>query len=58
MIIIFGLLYAILMISIGMHEIFLYSTGESEFLSCLLLTFFGSLLLLAFIWQFSAKSND
>ena len=30
---ILGLLYAILMISVGVNEIYFYSTGKSEFLA-------------------------
>ncbi|AGP47052.1 hypothetical protein ACOMDM_12905 [Serratia plymuthica] len=52
---ILGLLYAILMISVGVNEIYFYSTGKSEFLSSLMLTFSGSMLLVAFVWQLSAK---
>jgi hypothetical protein len=42
---ILGLLYAILMISVGVNEIYFYSTGKSEFLSSLMLTFSGTMLL-------------
>lgn len=52
---ILGLLYAILMISVGVNEIYFYSTGKSEFLSSLMLTFSGSMLLVAFVWQCSTK---
>lgn len=52
---ILGLLYAILMISVGVNEIYFYSTGKSEFLSSLMLTFSGSMLLVALVWQLSAK---
>ncbi|AHY07586.1 hypothetical protein [Serratia plymuthica] len=52
---ILGLLYAILMISVGVNEIYFYSTGKSEFLSSLMLTFSGSMLLVAFVWQLSAN---
>ncbi|VEA66001.1 Uncharacterised protein [Serratia plymuthica] len=52
---ILGLLYAILMISVGVNEIYFYSTGKSEFLTSLMLTFSGSMLLVAFVWQLSAK---
>ncbi|VXC82694.1 hypothetical protein [Serratia oryzae] len=55
---IIGLLYAILMISVGINEIYFYSTGKSEFLSSLMLTFSGSILLIAFVWQFSAKTKN
>ncbi|AEF45653.1 hypothetical protein SerAS12_2531 [Serratia sp. AS12] len=54
---ILGLLYAILMISVGVNEIYFYSTGKSEFLSSLMLTFSGSMLLVAFVWQLSAKNK-
>nr|WP_253328282.1 hypothetical protein [Serratia nevei] len=54
-ILILGLLYAILMISVGVNEIYFYSTGESNFLTSLMLTFSGSMLLIAFVWQLSAK---
>jgi hypothetical protein len=53
-----GLLYAILMISVGINEIYFYSTGKSEFISSLMLTFSGSILLIAFVWQFSAKTKN
>ncbi|MEE4411437.1 MULTISPECIES: hypothetical protein [unclassified Serratia (in: enterobacteria)] len=52
---ILGLLYAVLMISVGVNEIYFYSTGKSEFLASLMLTFSGSMLLVAFVWQLSAK---
>ncbi|WP_413507767.1 hypothetical protein [Serratia proteamaculans] len=52
---ILGLLYAILIISVGVNEIYFYSTGKSEFLSSLLLTFSGTMLLVAFVWQWSTK---
>lgn len=52
---ILGLLYAIFMISAGINEIFLHSTGQPAFLSSLLLTFTASLLLVALIWQRSAN---
>lgn len=52
---ILGLFYAILIISVGVNEIYFYSTGKSEFLSSLMLTFSGSMLLVAFVWQLSAK---
>jgi len=57
-ILIMGLLYAILMISVGINEIYFYSTGKSEFISSLMLTFSGSILLIAFVWQFSAKTKN
>ena len=49
-ILILGLLYAILMISVGVNEIYFYSTGKSNFLTSLMLTFSGSMLLIAFVW--------
>ncbi|TFZ50644.1 hypothetical protein E5C26_12905 [Serratia proteamaculans] len=52
---ILGLLYAILMISVGVNEIYFYSTGKSEFLSSLILTFSGTMLLVAFVWRWSTK---
>lgn len=52
---ILGLLYSILMIAVGVNEIYFYSTGKSEFLSSLMLTFSGSMLLVAFAWQYSTK---
>ena len=52
---ILGLLYAILMIAVGVNEIYFYSTGKSEFLSSLLLTFSGTMLLVAFVWHWSTK---
>ncbi|CAI0803436.1 Uncharacterised protein [Serratia quinivorans] len=52
---ILGLLYAILMISVGVNEIYFYSTGKSEFLSSLILTFSGTMLLVALVWQCSTK---
>jgi hypothetical protein len=52
---ILGLLYAILMISVGVNEIYFYSTGKSEFLSSLILTFSGTMLLVALVWQWSTK---
>lgn len=52
---ILGLLYAILMIAVCVNEIYFYSTGKSEFLSSLMLTFSGSMLLVAFAWQYSTK---
>ncbi|CAI0709246.1 hypothetical protein V2T44_04040 [Serratia ficaria] len=55
MILILGLLYAILMIAVGVNEIYFYTTGKSEFLTSLTLTFSGSMLLVAFVWQLSAK---
>ncbi|MEL5346524.1 hypothetical protein PTR23_17550 [Serratia nevei] len=54
-ILILGLLYAILMISVGVNEIYFYSTGKSNFLTSLMLTFSGSMLLIAFVWQLSSK---
>ncbi|MFZ1874380.1 MAG: hypothetical protein WAU54_16605 [Chania sp.] len=57
-ILIMGLLYAILMISVGINEIYFYSTGKSEFISSLMLTFSASILLIAFVWQFSAKTKN
>ncbi|MEL5349691.1 hypothetical protein PTR25_07885 [Serratia nevei] len=54
-ILILGLLYAILMISVGVNEIYFYSTGKSNFLTSLMLTFSGSMLLIAFAWQLSSK---
>ncbi|CAI0706523.1 Uncharacterised protein [Serratia entomophila] len=55
MMLILGLLYAILMISVGVNEIYYTTTGKSEFLTSLMLTFSGSMLLVAFVWQLSAK---
>jgi len=55
MMLILGLLYAILMISVGVNEIYYATTGKSEFLTSLMLTFSGSMLLVAFVWQLSAK---
>jgi hypothetical protein len=57
MIFILGLLYAIFMISAGINEIYLHSTGQTAFLSCLLLTATASLLLVAFVWQCSVKTK-
>ncbi|MHA0853655.1 hypothetical protein ACV094_18140 [Serratia nematodiphila] len=54
-ILILGLLYTILMISVGVNEIYFYSTGKSNFLTSLMLTFSGSMLLIAFVWQLSSK---
>ncbi|MCK1090635.1 hypothetical protein QZQ06_13215 [Serratia marcescens] len=54
-ILILGLLYAILMISVGVNEIYFYSTGKSNFLTSLMLTFSGSMLLIAVVWQLSSK---
>ncbi|POW99139.1 hypothetical protein C3460_03500 [Serratia marcescens] len=54
-ILILGLLYAILMISAGVNEIYFYSTGKSNFLTSLMLTFSGSMLLIAVVWQLSSK---
>ncbi|MEN4167223.1 hypothetical protein [Serratia marcescens] len=54
-ILILGLLYAILMISVGVNEIYFYSNGKSNFLTSLMLTFSGSMLLIAFVWQLSSK---
>lgn len=54
-ILILGLLYAILMISVGVNEICFYSTGKSNFLTSLMLTFSGSMLLIAFVWRLSSK---
>lgn len=54
-ILILGLLYAILMISVGVNEICFYSTGKSNFLTSLMLTFSGSMLLIAVVWQLSSK---
>ncbi|MDP8704668.1 hypothetical protein P8975_05210 [Serratia marcescens] len=54
-ILILGLLYAILMISVGINEIYFYSTGKSNFLTSLMLTFSGSMLLIAVVWQLSSK---
>jgi len=42
---------------VGVNEIYFYSTGKSEFLSSLMLTFSGSMLLVAFAWQYSTKIN-
>jgi len=55
---ILGLLYAILMLAVGINEIYFHSTGKSEFFSSLMLTFSGSMLLVAFAWQFSAKTKN
>ncbi|CAI0793518.1 Uncharacterised protein [Serratia entomophila] len=55
MMLILGLLYAILMISVGVNEIYYTTTGKSEFLTSLMLSFSGSMLLVAFVWQLSAK---
>ncbi|CAI1497221.1 Uncharacterised protein [Serratia quinivorans] len=52
---ILGLLYAIFMIAVGVNEIYFYSTGKSEFLSSLMLTFSGTMLLVAFVWHWSTK---
>jgi uncharacterized membrane protein len=57
-ILILGFLYGILMLTVGINEIYYYSTGKSEFLSSLMLTFSGSMLLIAFVWQFSAKTKN
>lgn len=54
-ILILGLLYAILMVSVGVNEIYFYSTGKSNFLTSLMLTFSGSMLLIAVVWQLSSK---
>ncbi|WP_261459682.1 hypothetical protein [Serratia marcescens] len=50
-----GIALAILMISVGVNEIYFYSTGKSNFLTSLMLTFSGSMLLIAFVWQLSSK---
>lgn len=54
-ILILGLLYAILMISVGANEIYYHTTGKSEFLTSLMLCFSGGVLLVTFVWQFSSK---
>lgn len=54
-ILILGLLYAILMISVGVNEIYYYTTGKSEFLTSLMLSFSGCMLLVGFVWQLSSK---
>ncbi|MBU3892417.1 hypothetical protein HF675_12200 [Serratia sp. JUb9] len=55
---IFVLLYAILMISVGINEIYFSSTGESEFFISLLLTFSGTLVLLGLIWRFVGRRGE
>lgn len=55
---IFVLLYAILMISVGINEIYFTSTGESAFFISLLLTFFGALVLLGLIWRFAGRRSE
>ncbi|MGW1441249.1 hypothetical protein ACWA06_00720 [Serratia rhizosphaerae] len=55
---IFVLLYAILMISVGINEIYFSSTGESEFFISLLLTFSGTLVLLGLIWRFVGQRGE
>ncbi|MFI8416324.1 hypothetical protein ACQKDS_08305 [Serratia sp. NPDC078593] len=55
---IFALLYAILMLSVGIHEIFFSTTDNVDFVISALLTFSGSLLLFAFIWHVNGKRYD
>ncbi|KFK94660.1 hypothetical protein IV04_09280 [Serratia sp. Ag1] len=57
-ILIIGLFYAIFMIAVGINEIYFYSTGESAFISSLILTFSAGILLGAFVWKFSAKTKN
>lgn len=54
-ILILGLLYAILMISVGVNEIYYYTTGKSEFLTSLMLSFSGCMLLSALSGNYPLK---
>lgn len=50
---IFGFLYALFMIAVGVNEIYHYSTGNTAFLTSLTLTFAMGTLLVLFVWRFT-----
>ncbi|HEI8865008.1 hypothetical protein [Serratia sp. AKBS12] len=51
------LLYAILMVAVGLNEIYCRTTGNSAFLLIFLFILAGCLTLLALFWRLTGRQN-